>query len=187
MTMKFVFHKSATERAAAPRTGRARRATPHFFRQRLGILLLSLGALGFIYFRFNRMIDERLAGNLYLSPSQVFSAPKPIAVGQVLSAAEVANYLQGAGYSERAVAGGTGVYRLSRAGVEVRPSPLSYFAGTNAIRVDFAGRRIVRIRDLVTGSIRPAVPAVLEVYSQPGDIVSESPIFHGKKKSLTEF
>jgi len=115
------------------------------------LLVLFLGALLFVYFRFSHMIDERLAGRLYETPSQLFSAPKLIAVGQIFSAAQLVNYLQGTGYVEDGTQA-PGQYRLLKSAVEVRPGSRSYFEGRNPLRIEFSGRRISRIRDLQTGS-----------------------------------
>jgi len=141
-----------------------------FWTSRFGLALLIFAGLLFVvsaftfthyYTKFARMIDERLSGQVFQNTSRVFSAPRRIAVGQPWSSGEMAAYLQRAGYTEAAVFGATGQFRLSAAAVEVRPSPSSYFAGKNALRVEFAGKKVTRIhslesrRDLAEAGLEP--------------------------------
>jgi len=119
------------------------------------LLLISAITLTYFYVKFSRMIDERMAGQVFQNTSRVFTAPARIAVGQALTPKELASYLLRAGYSESPAAGapdsGTpdsgalGQFQVSGGVVAIRPSATSYLAGKNALRVGFSGGRIERI------------------------------------------
>jgi penicillin-binding protein 1B len=137
------------------------RITRGFWSSRFGLGLLALtlaGLLGgaglftFYYVRYARMIDERLGGQVFQNPSGIYTAPRPIAVGESLTPAELVSYLQRAGYSDAAIPGAAGRYRVGEATVEIWPSGDSYFAGRNALQVEFSGRRVNRLRALDSGA-----------------------------------
>ncbi len=111
-------------------------------------LLLCAGVFTYYYITYARMIRARLTGQVFQNTARIYTAPGRIFVGQTLSANELASYLQRAGYSENPLAGGSGRFAVHEAAVEVWPSPQSYFAGANALRVEFAGREIKRILSL---------------------------------------
>ncbi len=123
------------------------------------VLLLGTGALfllfgvpfTYYYVRFSWMIDARLAGHLYQQTSRVFTIPKLLSVGEVTAVPQLISYLQSAGYATGPIEGAAGIYRVSNSSVDIRPSKFSYFAGKNPIRVDFAGKRILRLRALDSG------------------------------------
>ena len=115
------------------------------------ILLVGAGVFTYTYVHFARIIDERLSGQVFQNTSRVFAAPRRIAVGQEWTSTELAAYLQRAGYTESEVAGALGQFRKTGRAVEVRPSAQSYFAGKNAVRVEFSGRQIGRIVSLGGG------------------------------------
>ena len=114
-------------------------------------LLAAAGAFTYSYVRFAQIIDARLSGQVFQNTSRVFSAPRRIAVGQAWTAAELAAYLQRAGYTESEVVGALGQFRKTGSAVEIRPSPQSYFGGKNAVRVQFSGQQISRIVSLAGG------------------------------------
>lgn len=116
------------------------------------ILVAGAATLGFYYQRFSRMIDERLSGEGVQSESRIYTSPKRIAVGQVLSPAALATYLQTAGYSASPGAESTGSIRVTPSSIEIRPSARSYFEGRNGLQVDFQNGRIYRLRSLDSGN-----------------------------------
>ncbi len=115
-------------------------------------LLLGFGVFTYYYVKYARMIDRRLSGGVYQSTSRIYTTPARIFVGQAVTAGELANYLQRAGYTETQVDGTAGRFALHGAALEIRPSAESYFSKANALRVDFAGREIRRIRSLDNGA-----------------------------------
>jgi penicillin-binding protein 1B len=128
-----------------------------FWSSRIGLALLVVvlaglvagaGTFTFYYVRYARMIDQRLGGQVFQNPSGIYTAPRTIVPGEALSAAELVAYLQRVGYSDSQIPGAAGRYRVSGATVEIWPSGESYFAGRNALQVEFSGRRVARIRSL---------------------------------------
>jgi penicillin-binding protein 1B len=113
-------------------------------------LFFVVGASVFTYYsvRFSRLIDERLTGQVFQNTSSIYTAPRRIAVGEPLTPRALAGYLQRAGYTEVEVEGARGRYRVAGASVEVRPAANSLFRGQNALRVDFSGGQIARLRSL---------------------------------------
>jgi penicillin-binding protein 1B len=122
----------------------------------LGVLLLCFltGAGVFTYYsmKYSRMIDLRLAGGVLQNTTQLFSAPPRITPGESMSPADLASYLQRAGYRAQDVEDSLGQYTVQGNSVDIRPSKLSYFGGGNALAVQFAGKTIRSIRPLRGGA-----------------------------------
>lgn len=95
-----------------------------------GIALFVVSATLFVYayHQVSDEIDARLSGQVFKRASVVFSAPTPITVGEPITADEVASRLRAGLYTE---GGGSrvGIYTLDGDRMEIRPGPLSYFAG----------------------------------------------------------
>ncbi len=122
----------------------------------LGFLLLCALVAGGVftgyYFKYSRMIDQRLSGNVLQNTTQIFSAPFHIAPGESMSAEELAAYLLRAGYRTKNEDGALGQYTSRGGTVDIRPSKLSYFDGGNTLEVKFAGKTISSIRPLGGGN-----------------------------------
>ena len=118
----------------------------------LAVVLTSAGLFTYFYIRYSRMIDARLSGPLLQNTTQIFSAPEHVAVGQAMTADELATYLQRAGYREQTNENALGQYTVQKNGVDIRPSKLSYFGGGNALAVQFSGNTVRSIRPLGGGS-----------------------------------
>src|SRR5262249_849195 len=97
------------------------------------------------------MIEARLSGNFLQNTTQMFSAPEQISIGQTMGPEELTQYLQRVGYRPEADGNSLGQYTKQGSTVDVRPSKLSYFAGGNALAVEFAGESIQSIRPLSGG------------------------------------
>ncbi|HMD30545.1 MAG TPA: PBP1A family penicillin-binding protein [Candidatus Acidoferrales bacterium] len=115
-----------------------------------GLLLLLAGAAVFAYFyvSYSRMIEARLSGQAFGNTSQVYSSPRRIYEGEAIARSDVLASLERAGYFDHSVDGARGEYSISGSTLSIRPSPSSYFGGTNPLRVQFAGARIERISSL---------------------------------------
>jgi penicillin-binding protein 1B len=116
------------------------------------IFLTCAGIFTYYYVKDSRMIDARLSGRVLQNTTQIFSAPEHIAVGQAWSAGDLASYLQRVGYRPESDENSLGQYTVRGNSVDVRPSKLSYFAGANALSVQFSGKTIRAIRPLAGGS-----------------------------------
>jgi penicillin-binding protein 1B len=124
-----------------------------------------LGLLGFValcvltaatvftvyYIKYSRMIDARLSGPIFQNTTQIFSAPEQISTGEAWGVDDLVSYLQHSGYRPQADSNALGEYTVDGNIVEIKPSKLSYFAGTNDLSVQFNGRTIRSIRPLSGG------------------------------------
>jgi penicillin-binding protein 1B len=128
----------------------------------LGVLV-SAGFFTFYYIKYSRMIDARLSGHILQNTTQIFSSPARISDGQVWGPEELVTYLQRSGYRPEADDNSLGEYTVNASVVEIKPSKLSYFGGTNELAVQFNGRTIKTIRslsggpDLGTAEIEPVL------------------------------
>jgi len=132
-----------------------------FFTSKLGltllgiILVLFLGAGGvftFYYTKYSRMIDARLSGNILQNTTQIFASPAHIAEDQAWGVEDLTTYLTRVGYRPQPDEKALGQFIVQGSSVDVRPSKLSYFAGKNALNVQFRGKSIHSIRPLGGGS-----------------------------------
>ncbi len=132
-----------------------------FFTSILGLTLLGVvfaifitwvSIVSYFYVKYSRMIDARLSGHVLQNTTQIFSAPQRISEGQVWSAEELSTYLTKVGYRPDKDDNALGQYTVQGSSVDIRPSKLSYFAGSNALAVQFAGKKIASIRPLGGGA-----------------------------------
>jgi penicillin-binding protein 1B len=114
-------------------------------------VLLSAGVFTFYYIKYGRMIDARLSGHIFQNTTQIFSAPTRISDGQAWGVEDLTAYLQRCGYRPEADESALGEYTVGANYVDVKPSKLSYFGGTNELAVQFNGRTIRAIRPLAGG------------------------------------
>lgn len=131
------------------------RITRGFWSSRFGLgllgvvlcaFLIAAAVFTFYWVRFSHMIDERLSGQVFGHTSHIYSSPEKIFVGEAMKPGDLAGYLVNNGYSE--ANGQAGKIRVGKTFVEIHPSQDSYFEGTNALRVDFAGGGISAIHEL---------------------------------------
>jgi len=113
--------------------------------------LTAAGVFTFYYVKYSRMIDARLSGHLLVNSTQIFSSPGHIADGQAWGPDDLVMYLQRAGYRPEADDNSLGEYTIDGSVVDIRPSKLSYFGGSNALAVQFSGKSIKAIRPLSGG------------------------------------
>jgi penicillin-binding protein 1B len=114
-------------------------------------VLVAATAFTFYYIKDSRMIDARLSGRILQNSTQIFSAPERISDGQTWDPDDLVMYLQRAGYRPESDEWALGQYTVDGNVVDVKPSKLSYFAGANAIAVQFNGKAIRAIRALAGG------------------------------------
>lgn len=90
----------------------------------LGCMVVCLAVVGYYYFKYERVVDERLAkGPLFASVSQIYAAPREIRDGQKLSTAEIATDLRRAGYNSNPQ---LGTFQLNGDSIFIKPGPESY-------------------------------------------------------------
>jgi penicillin-binding protein 1B len=125
----------------------------------LGILIFAaacflLAASVFTYYnvKFSHIIDSRLSGHVLQNTTQIFSAPERISDGQAWGENDLMTYLQRVGYRPTTDENSMGQYTVNGSTVDIRPQKLSYFAGNNALAVQFNGQVIRSIRPLGGGT-----------------------------------
>jgi len=132
-----------------------------FFTSAIGLTILGIvfalfltagGIFTYYYIKYSHMIDARLSGNVLQKSTQIFSAPNHIAVGQAWSPEDLTTYLTRVGYRPEADQSSAGQFTVQRNTVDIRPSERSFFAGSNALAVEFGGKTIRAIRPLAGGS-----------------------------------
>ena len=133
-----------------------------FWTSRLGLTLLGgagflflfgLGVFTYYYITYSHMIDRRLTGQTHQNAARIYTVPPRLYLGQTLSASEFTSYLMRTGYSESHSDAAPGWFAVSGASVEVHPGRDSFFEGGNALRIEFAGREVRRIRALQNGAL----------------------------------
>ncbi|HYT21153.1 MAG TPA: PBP1A family penicillin-binding protein [Candidatus Polarisedimenticolia bacterium] len=126
-----------------------------------GLFLVAGGVFTYYYMKYARMIDARLSGNVLQNTTQIFSAPEHISAGQAWGPEDLTGYLTRVGYRPLQDENAIGQFTARENTVDIRPSKLSYFAGSNALAVQFRGKSIRSIKalsggtDLDTAEIEP--------------------------------
>ncbi|MGB2623341.1 MAG: PBP1A family penicillin-binding protein [Candidatus Acidiferrum sp.] len=132
-----------------------------FFTSALGLTILGIVFAGFLtaggvftyfYIKYSRMIDARLSGKIFQNTTQIFSAPEYVSVGEAWGPQDLATYLTRVGYRPEDDENAPGEFTVEGETVDVRPSKLSYFGGSNALEVKFSGKTIRSIRPLAGGA-----------------------------------
>jgi penicillin-binding protein 1B len=118
----------------------------------LGLFLTGVGVFTYYYIKYSHIIEARLSGRVLQNTTQIFSAPEHIAVGQTWTAEDLTGYLTRAGYRPNVDSNALGQFTVQKNTVDIRPSKLSYFAGTNALEVQFGTQSIRSIRPLSGGA-----------------------------------
>jgi penicillin-binding protein 1B len=113
--------------------------------------LTAAGIFTFYYVKYARMIDARLSGHFLQNTTQIFSAPEHISDGQAWTPEDLVTYLQRVGYRPESDEWSLGEYTIDGNVVDIKPSKLSYFGGTNDLAVQFSGKSIRSIRALSGG------------------------------------
>lgn len=114
-------------------------------------VLLVSGTLIYYYQRFSGMIDARLSGEHVRAESRIYTAPRRIRRGEVVSVDRICSYLQAAGYAAYPDTGDAGQILPGPASIDIRPSAASYFRGKNAVHLEFSKDRIAEVRSLDSG------------------------------------
>jgi penicillin-binding protein 1B len=112
----------------------------------IGILFMSVFA--YLYFKYERVVDRRMAGGIFSNAAKIYARPRVVAVGEKLDPADVASELRRAGYAEGGSDGGAGVghYSLTRGGIQIVPGPQSFHASNTAM-IRFGGGKIASITE----------------------------------------
>jgi penicillin-binding protein 1B len=96
----------------------------------LACLLLGMCVLGVFYFKYQSVVDERLAsGPIFANVAQIYAAPREVRVGQRLTVSFIAQDLGRAGYNNNPQ---LGTFTLSGNSILIKPGPQSYHSTDGA-------------------------------------------------------
>ena len=107
---------------------------------------------GFLYSKYSREIDEKLAAGPFKNASRIYAAPHLLSLGDPLDREELVLQLRRSGYSD-STGNPVGHYTLRGDSIEIYPGPESYFARDGGL-VRIADGRISEIVSLVDNSVR---------------------------------
>lgn len=115
----------------------------------VGVLVGSISAIILIdaYYKFSRMIDRKISGEVFQNSARVYAAPFVLFPGQPMRPWTITAYLKKVGYSEKNKGSGqSGEFEHSRQGLEIRPGEGSAFSpGNPPVRIEFNEKSITRI------------------------------------------
>src|ERR1700761_6934061 len=96
----------------------------------LACLFLGVCIFGYFYFKYEQIVDDRLAsGPIFASVSQIYAAPREVRIGQHLTANFIAQDLRRAGYNSNPQ---LGTFQLNGDSITIKPGPQSYHSTDGA-------------------------------------------------------
>jgi penicillin-binding protein 1B len=96
----------------------------------MACLLLGTCVVGVFYFKYQSVVDERLAsGPIFANVAQIYAAPREVRVGQHLTVSSIAQELRTAGYNSNPQLGS---YTLSGNSIQIKPGPQSFHSTDGA-------------------------------------------------------
>jgi penicillin-binding protein 1B len=101
------------------------------------LVLLALGCFfvgaiifGYMYFKYQRIVDERLAsGPIFANVSQIYAAPREVRIGQHLTVSFIAQDLRSAGYNANPQ---LGTFTVDGNSISIKPGAESYHSTDGA-------------------------------------------------------
>src|ERR1035437_8855343 len=96
----------------------------------LGFLVLGAAVFGYMYFKYQKIVDDRLAaGPIFANVEQVYAAPREVRVGQHLTVSFIAQDLRRAGYDTTPQ---LGTFAMNGDSITIKPGPESYHSTDGA-------------------------------------------------------
>jgi penicillin-binding protein 1B len=133
MALKLKLANTANTRMApAKRRGLGHRILRGALLVALACLLLCVCLFGYYYYKYQQIVDDRLAsGPVFASVSQIYAAPREVRVGQRLTTTFIAQDLRRAGYNANPQ---LGTFQVSSDGdsITIKPGPQSYHSTDGA-------------------------------------------------------
>ncbi|MDX2268104.1 MAG: PBP1A family penicillin-binding protein [Bryobacter sp.] len=119
-----------------------------FFGTLAFLFIAGLLAFGFVYSRYSKEIDAKLAAGPFGNASRIYAAPHVVRVGDELEKDELVLQLRRSGYSA-SNNNPLGYYAVRSDAVEIYPGPDSYFARDGALLriVDGKVQQIISLAD----------------------------------------
>lgn len=127
---------------------------------------LFLGVFAYFYIKYEKLIDQRMSGQIFSNTAKIYALPKTIRVGSSITAAEIATELRRAGYSEggKGAESKIGTYRMTGSGIQVRPGPESYHS-QEVSNISFSEGKITAVtsdgRDVDAYELEPQLVTAL--------------------------
>lgn len=99
------------------------------------IFLTFFGIFTYYYIKYQKIVDQRMSGQIFENMAKIYAQPRSVRVGQKANVNEVSNYLRHAGYTEAGEHGESrlGTYKLVSGGIQVKPGPDSYYNAEGAV------------------------------------------------------
>jgi penicillin-binding protein 1B len=97
------------------------------------------GVFSYYYFKYQRIIDRKLSGQIFANTAKIYAQPRNLRVGQKGDPREIGNFLRHAGYTEEGERGKSkfGTYQLISSGILIKPGEASYYNSEGAfVHVD---------------------------------------------------
>jgi len=110
------------------------------------LVVLGLGVFTYFYSHYSRLIDEKLRVGPFAQTAKLYAAPELVAVGDVMTPAQIAAELRRSGYNESRT-NSTGYFQIHPSSIEIFPGADSYFDQEAAV-IKFSGNRISSIVSL---------------------------------------
>ncbi|WP_260704974.1 transglycosylase domain-containing protein [Edaphobacter flagellatus] len=108
----------------------------------LGCLVIAVAFFGYLYFKYERIVDDRLKnGPIFANVSQIYAAPREVRDGQKLTASAIASDLRRAGYNSNPQ---LGTYQLNGDSIFIKPGPESYHT-TDGATISTSGGVVQKI------------------------------------------
>ncbi len=117
-------------------------SSPYLLAPALILALLGAGVLSYYYFRYTRLIDAGLRGDIFVRSSGIYAAPRELHVGSAMKLGDLVAHLKRIGYLERGTEGNEkkGQYAVHGSVVEIYPGKDAEVDGRRvfqALRVTF--------------------------------------------------
>jgi penicillin-binding protein 1B len=116
------------------------------------LFIVFLLGFGYLYSKYSREIDAKLAAGPFGNASRIYAAPHALSVGDPLDRDELVAQLRKSGYSE-SNNNPSGYYALRGDSVEIYPGPDSYFARDGGV-IKIDANKIKQIISLADNSSR---------------------------------
>ena len=99
-----------------------------------GVFLIFACVFGFYYFKYQRIVDERLEKPLFAATAKIYGAPSELRPGQKFTVQYIAQQLRTAGYSSEGDGknAAIGSYSAGPESITIHPGPESYHAPESA-------------------------------------------------------
>lgn len=116
------------------------------------LMVAGLLAFGFLYSKYSREIDEKLAAGPFRNASRIYAAPHVLTTGDLVTKNELVGQLRRGGYSE-SPNNPLGHYVVRGDSVEIYPGPESFFARDGGL-IRFGDTTIREIVSLADNTVR---------------------------------